>query len=202
MALAATVMMFASTLVMAGESWEVVKKSQEITVFSRPLPGFSVNQFRGECLIPAPLDVLERIMRDFENYRDWFAMSRKVKVVREINADETILYYVIASPWPVADRDVTVRLTMNFDHTRGRGEVLLKSIDLGYAPEKSSYVRIRDMEGYFVFNRLEPSLTRVSLTMKVDPLIDLSRSVIDGILTGYPFNTLKNLKSRASAERK
>jgi len=198
---AVTVLLFISTVVLAGESWEVVKKTREITVFARPLAGFSLNQFRAECLIPVSLVVLEGIMRDYVNYPDWFAMSRKIKVIREINNDDHILYYVIASPWPVADRDVTVRITMRFDHSRGVGEVVLKSIDYTYAPEKDAYVRIRDMEGRFSFQRLETDLTKVVLTMKVDPLLDLSKAYMNRFLIAYPFDTLKNLKSRASAGR-
>jgi hypothetical protein len=126
-------------------------------------------------------------------------MSRRVKVIRKISDDDHLLYYVIASPWPVADRDVTVRITMRFDHVRGLGEVMLKSVDYSYAPEKEAYVRIQDMEGHFQFYRVEPELTKVTLLMKVDPLLNLSKSYMNRFLAAYPFDTLKNLTARTSA---
>ncbi len=189
---------FLSSMAFAEAPWNVVKKSSGITVLSRPVDGFALNQFKGQCVIPASLQVIEGIMKDFPAYSRWFAMSRKVSVIKANSVNDYILYYVIDSPWPVSDRDVTVRIRMQFDHAMGKGKVMLKSMTYNYPKEDRSFVRISDMEGSFYFRRVNSELTSVTLIMQVDPLLQFSRSYVNKFLIDYPFDTLRNLQKRAS----
>src|SRR5579885_746061 len=62
-----------------------------------------------ECDLKCSLDVLEKCLLDFDNYKYWQFNTVESKAVKKMSDSEFIYYTKIEAPWPVSDRDMVVR---------------------------------------------------------------------------------------------
>lgn len=180
--------------VIAGDEWTLERSFDDVRIFSKQTAGFPLKEFRGECEVPASLGTLKDVMMDCNNYRKWFALSRRVTLLRSSSPTSFTVNYVVASPWPIADREADVAVTVNFDEAAGRGTVTLDAIKSGEAAGRNGLVRINDMEGKFRFTRVDGGRTKVVLTMRVDPRIDMAARIQNDFLRNYPLDTLRGLR--------
>jgi len=197
----AIIILLVSMSLSGAGDWQLVKSEKQINVYSRPVAGFPLNEFRGNCMIDASLEVIENVMTDFNDYKNWFAMCRKVRIIEKKYGKNFVVHYIVASPWPIADRDSEVSVNVDFNMKGGMGAVVLKSLNTGRIPESKNLVRINSLDAEFVFKRIAPDKTAVVLKMKVDPLIDLSYSFQNNFLESYPLDTLRGLREIAAARR-
>ncbi len=180
--------------VLAGDEWTPEGSSDDVRIFSKQTAGVPLKEFRGECEVPASLGTLKSLMMDYNNYRKWFALSRRITLLRSASPTSFTVNYVVASPWPIADREADVKVTVNFDEAAGRGTVTLDAIKSGGDTGRNGLVRINDMEGTFRFTRVDGSRTRVVLSMRVDPRIDMAARLQNDFLRSYPLDTLRGLR--------
>ena len=61
----------------AENQWQKVDEDNEITVYTRPVEGFGVKQFKGIATIDAPMEVIYEILKDSEGFKEWFGDCRK-----------------------------------------------------------------------------------------------------------------------------
>jgi len=184
---------------MGGDEWTLERSSGDVKVFSKQTEGFPLKEFRGECEVPASLGTIRSLMQDHESYRKWFAMTRRITLIGKASPADFTVNYVVASPWPVADRETEVAVSVRFDEAAGRGVVILDSLKSGERTGKNGLVRINDMRAKFVFTRLNGGRTAAVLYMRVDPRIDMPAGVQNDFLRNYPLDTLKGLKKMAAA---
>ncbi|MBP7736415.1 MAG: hypothetical protein KA369_10625 [Spirochaetes bacterium] len=180
--------------VLGGDEWTLERSSGDVKVFSKRTEGFPLKEFRGECEVPASLGTLKSLMMDYNNYQKWFALSRRITLLSSASPTGFTVNYVVASPWPIADREADVAVTVNFDEGAGRGTVTLDAIQSGEKTGRNGLVRITDMHGTFRFTRVDSGRTKVVLTMRVDPRIDMAARFQNDFLRSYPLDTLRCLR--------
>lgn len=190
-----------STL-LAGVEWNPESGSDDIHIYSKQSLGFKLKEFKGECEVPASLAAVKAVMMDYENYEKWFAMSRQITLIHKTSPTSFTMNYIVASPWPIADRETDVLITIKFDETAGKGVVLLDAIQSSDNIGKSGLIRINDLQGRFEFTRLSQARTRVVLYMRVDPRIDLPVKLQNNVIMDYPTNTLQGLNKILDSDKK
>lgn len=187
---------------LAGVEWNLESTSDDIRVYSKLSSGFRLKEFMGECEVPASLGTVKAVMMDYENYEKWFAMSRRITLLHKTSPTSFTMNYIVASPWPIADRETDVLITIKFNETAGKGVVLLDAIQSADNTGKNGLIRINDMRGKFEFTRLSDSRTRVVLYMRVDPRTDLPANLQNSVIMDYPINTFQGLKKILDSGKK
>jgi len=184
--------------VMAGDEWTQERSDGDIRVFSKRTEGSPLKEFRGECEVPASLEAIRSLMQDHDSYQKWFAMTRRITLARKASITSFTVNYVVPSPWPAADRETEVAVSVRIDEAAGKGVVLLDALRSGGRTGKNGLVRINDMRAKFVFTRVDGNRTGVVLYMRVDPRIDMPAAMQNDVLRNYPLDTLKGLKNMAA----
>lgn len=179
--------------IMAGDEWNFERMSDDIRIYSKHSPEFRLKEFKGECKVPASLGTVKAVMMECENYQKWFAMSRRITLISKTSPSSFTMNYIVASPWPIADRETDVLITIQFDETAGKGVVLLDAIQSPDSTGKNGLIRINDMQGRFEFTRLSHARTKAVLYMRVDPRIDLPMNLQNNYLLNYPIDTFRGL---------
>ena len=109
------------------------------------------------------------------------------------NDYERITYNVVASPWPVEDRDMAVKSIIS--QNKKTGVVTIKLIGFPeYIPAKSKRVRMLKLSGYWLIEPLDNGRLRVTYSMHSEPGGSVPDSLVNSSLVDIPYNTLNNLK--------
>ena len=57
----------------AGESpWSLVRERDGIAVYTRPVEGSGIREFKGSALVTASVERIRALLRDADHFKDWF----------------------------------------------------------------------------------------------------------------------------------
>ena len=102
-------------------------------------------------------------------------------------------YSVMATPWPVSDRDNVLRSVLSRDTETGVVEITVTA-DPDHYPEQPDRVRVRRAKGLWRFEPLSESRTRVTFQMHLEPGGGIPQWMINARVVATPFEALGNLR--------
>lgn len=192
----------------ANAEWKEVKNKKGIKIETRKVEGSPMKEFRSECLIEAPIEVVYEILRDADTYVNWFGDCKEKKVIQKIDENNEIGYQVVDVPLPFRDRDTVATVNYSTDWETGKAAVKMNSIKI---PEDSKYgmddyskekkrVRMPKMNGLIVLTRVEPDKTKMMYQAHADPGVSLPGWVLNLFSTAQPYKTLKGMKKEVRKE--
>ena len=181
-------------------SWELVKNSNGIKVYSQKVPNQQIKKVKVETVVVATLSKLITIFKDAENHNNWVFLSEYAEIAEVINDHNWKYYCYTETPWPVSDRDyyTSVVLVQNeIDYS-----VTITSIAIpDYAPEIEGCVRISYIESVWVFNPIGNGSVHISFELEVDPGGNIPSWLINLAVTKGPYNTMIGLINELNNER-
>lgn len=179
------------------DQWKLDKQQDGISVYTRPVPGSGIKEFRGEAEISSPLAAVLRVLRDSDGFKNWFPNCPESKLLaREENV--SYQYSVMSTPWPLSDRDNIFRSETKRSPTSGAVEIEVTAAP-DYSPERGGRVRVRKARGSWKLEPLSPDRTRVTFTMHLEPGGGIPEWMINARVVGTPFEALTNLRVSAGS---
>ncbi|MDD5711601.1 MAG: START domain-containing protein [Smithellaceae bacterium] len=180
-------------LTFADAEWKQVKQSDGITIFNRPYPGSDVDEFRGVTIVRAPIEVITEVLYDVPAQPKWMSDCLAARTVKVISENHIIAYNVLNVPWPVTDRDFLADTVFNTDFKAGKVLVEMKAVKEPLVPV-GQYVRMTDLAGTCLLERLGKDKTKVTYTMRANPAGNIPAAIANVFAQMNPYNTLKGLK--------
>ncbi len=123
------------------EGWKLLKKKDDITIYTRKVEISPVKAFRGVMRIESDLSKLNTFFVDAEYFPDWVGLcvfSEYVKIGD--NPFDKYFYAIVQPPWPVKSRDAVAHCILEQDP-----ETLATTIKLigvpQYCPSSKEHVR-------------------------------------------------------------
>ena len=150
------------------EDWKLEKDKDKIQVYSRRLSNSKLSELKIECTMPGTQSQLVALLSDINNYKDVIYKMKSARLVKRISETELIYYGVSALPWPVSDRDMTVRLTFNY--VPAAKTLYIKGIDIPnlIAPFPGR-VRITDWLANWQVRQTSSNQMQVLYTVRFNP---------------------------------
>lgn len=155
----------------AGEAdWELKRKGEkpgEVTVHVRPVEESPINMFRGIIEVPQPMLSVMAVMGDIDRYPEWVFQCSDA----EIKPDEwgpDIIRIKINGIWPVSDRDIAARSTIEQDPDTLAITIHSRAAE-GVVPEQKGWLRIPALDNRFLLEPLDNGGTRITFRTFVDP---------------------------------
>jgi len=190
----------ASSMTSPEAPWKLRLENDGIRVFTRPTVHSSVEELKGECVVDAPVEVIWQVFLDVDSYTEWVGDCRESRKFNCSDIFSCTLYYMIGLPWPVANRDVVLRSSVDIIDA----DTLIASVSVPESspvPLRPGCVRMTRMKGRWIFRRLADSRTYVSMESWADPAGNIPAFIINHVSVSVPFTTLKNLRSMVNKER-
>lgn len=134
------------TLVAYGQTvWEVDKKNDGITVYTRKESHSDYKAFKATVSLKSSLDQIIELLKDADRYKDWYGFTKTSKLLsREKNVQYTYMETIF--PWPFSNRDMVYKMTID---TVNAGEVLISLDGISdYLPDKKGIVRMKKASGF------------------------------------------------------
>lgn len=93
--------------------WEFQEKRDGVNMFTRPVAGEQLREYKFLTLLNTPFDTIEKVMASLERYNEWLSPSvQDWKVVSKENDSTAIVYFRADMPAPIKDQDVVLRVTI------------------------------------------------------------------------------------------
>jgi hypothetical protein len=150
------------------DDWKLEKDKDQIQVYSRRLPNSKLSELRIECTMPGTQSQLVALLSDINNYENVIYKMKSARLVKRISETELIYYGVSALPWPVSDRDMTVRLTFNYVPTSRM--LYIKGVDVPdlIAPH-TGRVRVTNWLANWQVRQATSKQMQITYTVRFDP---------------------------------
>lgn len=180
-----------SPLLHAGDDWELVDRPEArdaVTVWTKPVPGQSLKAFKGEIEVPHSLLTVLAVLGDIPRFPDWVFQCNDAYPLPTLGYDMN--YVHIAGIWPVSDRDVVTRTTLEQDPDTLAITAHTVAAQ-GLYPEKKGTVRLPSLDNLFVMTPLADGWTRITFETFVDP---------GGLIPGWLANLVAVSAPRESLE--
>ena len=173
--------------------WERVKNKNNIEVYTRPVHGSAIKEFRGVMVIKSSLSSVLTMYDDTASYTRWMYRCTRAELLLKKNDYERITYTVTSSPWPVEDRDIAVKSIVSQNKKSGVVTITLSGIP-GYIPKKNGKVRMTSLYGYWMLEPLGKGWIRVTYRLHSEPGGSIPDSLVNSSLVDIPYNSLYNMR--------
>jgi hypothetical protein len=177
-----------------GQGWKLAKEGDGIQVFTRPVVDSDNDEFLGITDVEAPIKVILEVYRDIPSFPQWFGFCRDIELFRRDTATHEIIYFVLATPWPVSDRDMVIDVVYSVDLEGGESRIFMNALKEDLVPQQDKYVRMTKLIGECVLTRIDEDTTHVTYTVNSDPAGYIPAAISNMLSKNQPYDTLKGLK--------
>lgn len=201
------VICFCATALFADGDWKLVKDSDGTKVYTRPVAGSDMDEFKGVTVIDASLGVISEVLRDIPAQPQWMADCIESRVlknfpVKDVLTEQTMNIYVVnKAPWPVKDRDMCLKIHGKETEMDKKMVVEIKSIGEALVPVTDKYVRITDLTGSYIVEVVGVNKTKVTYQLKMNPAGSVPASLANMTSKKIPFVSLQNLKKMVKKQK-
>ena len=148
--------------------WRQIYAEDGITVSTREEPGHDMPSFRGQTTLRASLLHLLAILVDDTRSKEWAKGVDEGYVLRTLSPRAWIVYSFSRQVWPVQDRDLVMRRTVDVLKPAEVLRVRLLCIP-GEKPARAGAIRVRSCETSFVLRRIDDGTTAIDYRVRADP---------------------------------
>jgi hypothetical protein len=185
------VICFVSFSLFASGDWEKEFTKEGITVYTRPVEGSSLREFRGEGIIDAPLEVCRNVIDDTESHTKWRPDCIEAKSFKSEGKD-FFSYNETKAPWPVSNRDVVIKTQIT--ETKQKVVYNFTAVDRqDLMPLKDGVVRMTRLTGMWILER-KGDKTHVTYQASVDPGGSIPSWLANKTSKDQPYKSLLGLR--------
>lgn len=150
------------------DGWHLEKDKDQIRVYSRKRAGSRLTELKVECILPGTPSQLVALLSDVANYKQVIYKTKAAYLLQRPNETQLLYHIVNELPWPVNDRDLTIRLTFSQDPA----SKLLTARAVGVpdvVPTKPVVVRVAEWLAIWQVRALPKQRLQITYTCQVDP---------------------------------
>ena len=94
------------------------KQKDGIEIYTRPVAGSGIKEFKGVADVDASIAGIVAVLRDSDRFMTWFPNTPESRLLSR-EGMTSYQYSVMATPWPMADRDNVLRSVSTHDEVTG-----------------------------------------------------------------------------------
>lgn len=179
----------------AGDArWHTIKTVDGVTLARAPSDR-AAPWGSGEGDIAAPLDRIIAHLIDFPSLRKWMPRLAELRVI-ERREDEAVVYFRFDLPWPISDRDWTLRYRWQRVGDRF-AMTWCDAPDRGPAPGRA--VRVSPLRGYWDLRANHDGTTHARYVFLAELGGSLPRSVGEQTAWKQPLGSIRGVRSATTS---
>ncbi len=193
----------------AENDWIQVMDKDDIKVSKRLIPGTKRYEFRGVGVIDATTATIAAIIEDVPGSPEWQENCLYAEVVKQVQDDKQIQYWICPAPWPVKDRDVEfeVKTEVDFDRIEkdlNTGSIIviaIKALNNPIKPVNKKYVRLTKLRVKWILEGITGGKTNLTYTVQPDFGLSVPDSFSNFLGKKLPYDTIVGLRKISNKEK-
>lgn len=190
-----------TSFTMAEPGWNYQTTKNGVAIYTRHVKNSTLDEVKVVATLLTPMEVAGAVLADVDAYPQWMTDCREARVLKKVDQVDNITYVVIPTPWPVKDRDVVLRSNTWADFKRDIVVSEFEAIESNLKPPVETYVRIHEMRGRWVFEKIAPGKTRTTFITWADPAGAIPQWVVNMKNTENPYRTMLGMKRMVKTEK-
>jgi hypothetical protein len=175
------------------EGWTLDKQENGIEVYTRPVEGSGIKEFKGLAEVDVSVEKVLALLRDSNRFKTWFPNTPESKLLAR-DGDVSYQYSVMGTPWPMDDRDNVLRsVTTRNENTGVVGIEVTAAPD--YYPVQKDRHRVQKAHGTWTLEPVGLDKTHVTFIMHLEPGGGIPQWMINARIVATPFEALTNLRA-------
>jgi hypothetical protein len=175
------------------EEWSLDKQENGIDIYTRPVPGSGIREFKGVAEVDANIEKILALLKDSSRFKTWFPNTPESKLLAR-DGNVAYQYSVMGTPWPMDDRDNVLRSVTTRDESTGIVGIEITAAP-DYYPVQEGRVRVQKAHGTWTIKPIGPDKTHVTFTMHLEPGGGIPQWIINARIVASPFEALTNLRA-------
>lgn len=176
------------------KQWKLSFQKEGISVYRNKRADSPIDELKGECILDASLETAAEVMLDVRSYPQWVANCIEAQKFNCIDLTTCKLYFTLAMPWPVSDRDVVLQSSTDIKLSRGRIVGSVYALPDELVPAHKNRIRIKSMYGKWIFERISTGKTMATFISWADPAGLVPAFIVNIVSRDVPYRTLKGLR--------
>ena len=185
----------------AAPAWEQIHQQAGIKVYQRDSTLGDLPDFKAIGRINANLFDLIAVLQDVNRRTEWVHRCSASKMLKKCSEFELLLYHKTDSPWPISDRDAAIRTHLFELKKERRYLAYFKGIKSSLIPKKNGIVRLPQIEGYYLFDYINPQELEVTYFVHLDPGGSLPHWIVKRATKNLPTKTIIGLRNQIAKTR-
>jgi hypothetical protein len=173
-------------------SWHDIYREHGIVVSTQDDTGQKLPSFRGRAKLHGSVLHVLAVVLDGSRSKEWAKNVSESSVLHFIDARTQVVYSRSRQVWPVSDRDLVMKRSVEILKPRHEYRVRLSCIR-GDKPALPHVIRIVDCETVFTLREIDPSTTFVEFRVRADPGGNYPAWIVRWAQKNIPFDTLTGL---------
>lgn len=194
-------------LLEAGE-WNLVKKRNGITVYTREVEGSDFLEFRGEAVVEGSVDTLVSILYDTPKASAWIHGCSFGMTLEEMAFEENYIFQIYDLPFPVSNRQVILHSALSFtedgvrlDTQEANSFCDNNSLSRCQKVNDEDLIKITRSRGHYLFSRTDNKSTKVIWQQHIEPGGSIPDWLANALVVDIPYNSLLQLKELVKDEK-
>lgn len=176
-----------------GAKWTLKKDKNGVQVYTRPVEGSPLKEFRGVVNIRTTAEAAKKLLLDLPSYIEWSHNCIESSVLKINNENDIIGVTLTDAPWPVQDREAIVQTQV----VEKDGSIYLNMTALpNYIKAKNNVVRVPEMTGFWKITANGDGTVEVVQQVHASPGGSIPDWLANSAVVDTPYNTLLNMKRR------
>lgn len=176
----------------AQNDWVFKNEKEGVKVYYRKTS--DIYELKLVTSLKVPLSGLVLLLSEVDNYPKWGYKVSESKELKKVSDVETYYYSKLDFPWPLDDRDIIVRSTMEQDPVT-RKVVATSIAQPDYLPGNKGVVRMRNARTTWTLIPGAGGWTYVEYHIYSDPGGSLPDWLVNMALDVGPRETIKNIRN-------
>ncbi len=172
------------------QEWELAKEEDQVLAYSKVRTG-GIKEVKVVTTVDATIDKVIKFITDYDNPKEWKHSTRSSKIVEKRSDENFKVYFVIATPWPLKDRDFYADVSVKHSDTNSECEIVF--IPDTKQEKQGNKVRMTDFDTRWILSEKQNGKVDVELYSYGDP-VGVPISFVNMFIVDTPFKTVKNLK--------
>jgi len=173
-------------------SWTLSKSKDGIEVYTRPVEGYKIKQYKAIMELDHPMGKVSRVIQNIDQFEKWFVDISDIQPAGTTPEGGMAVYMVIDTPFPVQDRDLVV--VMNEVESSDSLIRISTHSEPSFVEQNEDYVRMPYSSGEWLLESVGEGRTRLTQTNLSDPGGSIPKWVVNMMLTSNPLKTFGNLR--------
>lgn len=158
---------FYSSIICSQENWTLEKTESEIKAYSRIKEETDYYEFRTIFKVDANIINAKKLITDVANFKNWLPNTKSSKLLKKVNDTVYYGYTVTETPWPLSDRDLVFKATVEKLGSKKYSITLEGTPD--YIAADTAKVRVQEYKAQWMIKEIEPNVIKVNYQASFDP---------------------------------
>lgn len=172
--------------------WQLSKSKNGIKVYTRKEENSKFKSIKVEAVFKGTVEKFVKIIRNVSGTKNWVYGIKNAYLLKESNTRELLYYTETNLPSPVSNRDIAIRMKLDFAALEKSLEVTETGIPDAVA-EKKGIVRVPYFNARWVVKAATQNQIAINYILKMDPGGSIPAAVVNLFTTKGPYDTFEKL---------